>query len=426
MAHEPELARLLDHHGVGADLLGLRRAQVAADLAQQVRDVVEQAAAREHLADLDRQDARELRQPARSEGRGLLLDPCPEDLRVPTGRVARTARRDGGYRAAHRQTLRSRYHASRKPTTRQIAPGPPNDGRGRGHEATATGQIRPPGLGDVPRHHDLRHRWPTRRPATRILDRAVRRRRRLPRHRRGLSRCRPTPKWAGAQRGDRRPVAGRPAARGAVHRHQGRRPGRRLVPGAGARTATPRSTATPSRAPSTAACSASARTTSTSTRRTGPIPACRSRRRSKALTRAGRGRQGARDRLQQRDRVRAHQEPVDVATATALPRYETIQNNFSLLNRRFEDELAEVCRRERSACCPTARSAAACCRASTSTARCPRGARFTLLRRAQPAHAGDDQALRQREHARRRRARFAAIAARGRHGAGDARDRLER
>jgi len=29
-----------------------------------------------------------------------------------------------------------------------------------------------------------------------------------------------------------------------------------------------------------------------------------------------------------------------------LARYETIQNNFSLLNRRFEDELAEACRRE--------------------------------------------------------------------------------
>ena len=29
-----------------------------------------------------------------------------------------------------------------------------------------------------------------------------------------------------------------------------------------------------------------------------------------------------------------------------LARHETIQNNFSLLNRRFEDELAEVCRRE--------------------------------------------------------------------------------
>jgi aryl-alcohol dehydrogenase-like predicted oxidoreductase len=29
-----------------------------------------------------------------------------------------------------------------------------------------------------------------------------------------------------------------------------------------------------------------------------------------------------------------------------LPRYETIQNNFSLMNRRFEDELSTVCRRE--------------------------------------------------------------------------------
>jgi len=30
-----------------------------------------------------------------------------------------------------------------------------------------------------------------------------------------------------------------------------------------------------------------------------------------------------------------------------LPRYETIQNNFSLNNRRFEDELAQVCRQEK-------------------------------------------------------------------------------
>jgi aryl-alcohol dehydrogenase-like predicted oxidoreductase len=35
------------------------------------------------------------------------------------------------------------------------------------------------------------------------------------------------------------------------------------------------------------------------------------------------------------------------ANVAALPRYDTIQNNFSLLNRRFEDALAEVCRRER-------------------------------------------------------------------------------
>ena len=35
-----------------------------------------------------------------------------------------------------------------------------------------------------------------------------------------------------------------------------------------------------------------------------------------------------------------------VADQFGLPRYETIQNNFSLINRRFEDALAEVCRRE--------------------------------------------------------------------------------
>ncbi len=35
------------------------------------------------------------------------------------------------------------------------------------------------------------------------------------------------------------------------------------------------------------------------------------------------------------------------ADARGPARYETIQNNFSLLNRRFEDELAEVCRREK-------------------------------------------------------------------------------
>jgi aryl-alcohol dehydrogenase-like predicted oxidoreductase len=35
-----------------------------------------------------------------------------------------------------------------------------------------------------------------------------------------------------------------------------------------------------------------------------------------------------------------------VSDVRGLARYETIQNNFSLLHRRFEDELAEVCRRE--------------------------------------------------------------------------------
>jgi aryl-alcohol dehydrogenase-like predicted oxidoreductase len=36
-----------------------------------------------------------------------------------------------------------------------------------------------------------------------------------------------------------------------------------------------------------------------------------------------------------------------VSDKHGLTRHETIQNNFSLLNRRFEDELAEVCRREK-------------------------------------------------------------------------------
>lgn len=35
-----------------------------------------------------------------------------------------------------------------------------------------------------------------------------------------------------------------------------------------------------------------------------------------------------------------------VASARGLGRYETIQNNFSINNRRFEDDLAEICRRE--------------------------------------------------------------------------------
>ena len=35
-----------------------------------------------------------------------------------------------------------------------------------------------------------------------------------------------------------------------------------------------------------------------------------------------------------------------VSEMNGLARYETIQNNFSLNNRRFEDELAQVCRQE--------------------------------------------------------------------------------
>jgi aryl-alcohol dehydrogenase-like predicted oxidoreductase len=43
---------------------------------------------------------------------------------------------------------------------------------------------------------------------------------------------------------------------------------------------------------------------------------------------------------------------LSVAKYERLPRYETIQNNFSLLNRRFEDELSTVCKREQVSCLP--------------------------------------------------------------------------
>ena len=37
---------------------------------------------------------------------------------------------------------------------------------------------------------------------------------------------------------------------------------------------------------------------------------------------------------------------IEAAKAVGAARYQTIQNNFSLNNRRFEDELAQVCRKE--------------------------------------------------------------------------------
>jgi len=43
---------------------------------------------------------------------------------------------------------------------------------------------------------------------------------------------------------------------------------------------------------------------------------------------------------------------LQVAREQGFRRYETIQNNFSILNRRFEDSLAEICRREGMSCLP--------------------------------------------------------------------------
>ena len=73
------------------------------------------------------------------------------------------------------------------------------------------------------------------------------------------------------------------------------------------------------------------------------------------------------------------------ASAThGLARYETIQNNFSLLNRRFEDELAEVCRREQVSLLPYSPIAGGVLSGKYQDGARPAGARFTLYNEGNP------------------------------------------
>lgn len=67
--------------------------------------------------------------------------------------------------------------------------------------------------------------------------------------------------------------------------------------------------------------------------------------------------------------------------AQQLVRYETIQNNFSLLNRRFEDELAEVCRAEQVSLLPYSPIAGGVLSGKYQDGRWPEGARFTLYQK---------------------------------------------
>jgi aryl-alcohol dehydrogenase-like predicted oxidoreductase len=60
------------------------------------------------------------------------------------------------------------------------------------------------------------------------------------------------------------------------------------------------------------------------------------------------------------------------------PRFETVQNHFSLLNRRFEDELAEVCRREKVSLLPYSPLAAGVLSGKYLDGARPAGARFSL------------------------------------------------
>ncbi len=60
-----------------------------------------------------------------------------------------------------------------------------------------------------------------------------------------------------------------------------------------------------------------------------------------------------------------------------LARYETIQNNFSMVNRRFEDELAQVCRKEQVSLIPYSPLAGGVLSGKYNDGQRPEGARFT-------------------------------------------------
>lgn len=63
-----------------------------------------------------------------------------------------------------------------------------------------------------------------------------------------------------------------------------------------------------------------------------------------------------------------------------LPKFETIQNNFSLINRRFEDELANVCRREKVSLIPYSPIGGGVLSGKYADGKWPEGARFTNYR----------------------------------------------
>jgi len=67
-----------------------------------------------------------------------------------------------------------------------------------------------------------------------------------------------------------------------------------------------------------------------------------------------------------------------------LARYDTIQNNFSLLNRRFEDELAEVCRREQVSLLPYSPLAGGVLTGKYQDGARPAGARFSFYAEGNP------------------------------------------
>ena len=76
-----------------------------------------------------------------------------------------------------------------------------------------------------------------------------------------------------------------------------------------------------------------------------------------------------------------------VSEMLGLARYETIQNNFSLNNRRFEDELAQACRQEKVSLIPYSPLAGGVLSGKYNNGAQPEGARFTKY-----LNAGERQA----------------------------------
>ena len=69
-----------------------------------------------------------------------------------------------------------------------------------------------------------------------------------------------------------------------------------------------------------------------------------------------------------------------VSEAHGLARYETIQNNYSVINRRFEDGLADVCRREQISCLPYSPLGGGVLTGKYNDGQWPSGCRFSTYR----------------------------------------------
>ena len=71
-----------------------------------------------------------------------------------------------------------------------------------------------------------------------------------------------------------------------------------------------------------------------------------------------------------------------IAERYGFARYESIQNNYSVVNRRFEDALADICRREKISCLPYSPIAGGVLSGKYQNDQWPNGARFSNYRKA--------------------------------------------